>query len=36
MIYIVDTHTLIWYFTGDERLGKKAKDILRRGGRGQE
>ncbi len=26
--YIVDTHALIWYLTGDARLGKAAQRIL--------
>ncbi|MCG2698442.1 PIN domain-containing protein [Candidatus Parcubacteria bacterium] len=29
MKYIIDTHTLVWYFTKDKRLGGKAKSILR-------
>lgn len=29
MRYIVDTHSLVWYFTKDERLSKKVKNILR-------
>jgi PIN domain nuclease of toxin-antitoxin system len=24
MTYITDTHSLVWYFTNDQRLGKKA------------
>lgn len=27
-LYIVDTHTLIWYLTADTRLGAMAKGIL--------
>lgn len=29
MKYVIDTHTLVWYFTKDERLSNKAKSILR-------
>ena len=28
MIYIVDTHALIWYLEGNPRLGSKAKSIM--------
>mgnify|MGYP001558793107 FL=1 len=28
MRYIVDTHSLVWYFTKDERLSNRAKRIL--------
>jgi len=28
MRYIIDTHSLVWYFTKDKRLSKKAKNIL--------
>ncbi len=30
MKYIIDTHSLVWYFTKDKRLSKKAKDILQK------
>lgn len=26
--FVVDTHALIWFLTADERLGKKAKEVL--------
>jgi len=26
--YLLDTHTAIWYFTGDERLSDTAKQII--------
>ncbi|MBM4402382.1 MAG: twitching motility protein PilT, partial [Candidatus Cloacimonetes bacterium] len=26
--FVVDTHSLIWFLTADERLGKKAKEVL--------
>ncbi len=28
MSYLIDTHTLLWYFKGDSQLAIKAKDIL--------
>lgn len=28
MSYLIDTHTLLWYFKGDSQLSIKAKDIL--------
>lgn len=28
MKYIIDTHTLVWYFTKDKRLGKRVKEII--------
>ena len=27
-MYLVDTHALLWYLTGDERLGKRAKETF--------
>jgi len=27
-MYVTDTHALLWYLTGDERLGKGAKEIF--------
>ena len=30
MIYIVDTHTLVWFLTGSKQLSKKAESILKR------
>ena len=29
MKYVVDTHSLVWYFSKDERLSDKVKNILR-------
>ena len=26
--YLLDTHTLIWYFTGSARLKKKAREVI--------
>ncbi|MCS6936478.1 MAG: PIN domain-containing protein [Candidatus Bipolaricaulota bacterium] len=28
MIYVVDTHALVWFLEANKRLGKKAKSIL--------
>jgi len=28
MLYVVDTHILIWYFTGSKRLQKKVKEKI--------
>jgi len=28
MVYIIDTHALIWYLEGNPRLGSKAKSIM--------
>jgi PIN domain nuclease of toxin-antitoxin system len=28
MRYVVDTHALIWYLSGDSRLGEKAHEVL--------
>jgi len=28
MRYLVDTHTLVWFFTKDPKLGTRAKKIL--------
>ena len=37
MRYVVDTHTLVWYFTRDEKLSSKAKEIIQEaeGGRNE-
>jgi PIN domain nuclease of toxin-antitoxin system len=37
MRYVVDTHSLVWYFAKDERLSEKVKNILREaeGGRNE-
>lgn len=29
MIYVVDTHALVWYLEGDSKLGPKAREIMR-------
>ena len=36
MKWVVDTHSLVWYFTKDERLSKRVKEIIQKGERGQE
>lgn len=28
MEVVIDTHALVWYMTGDKKLGKKAKQII--------
>ena len=28
MVYVLDTHILLWYFTGNKRLAKRFKDII--------
>lgn len=28
MLYVLDTHVLIWYFTGSARLSPEARDII--------
>lgn len=35
MMYIVDTHALVWHLAGDGRLGKKAQEAFHRGDRGE-
>ena len=35
MRYIVDTHSLVWYFTKDKRLSNKVKDILKKAEKGR-
>lgn len=30
MVYITDTHALVWYLTGDQKLGAEAKKIFTR------
>lgn len=27
-MYLLDTHTILWYLAGDSKLSKKARDIL--------
>ena len=29
MIYVIDTHALVWYLEGDNKLGPKAREIMR-------
>ena len=29
MIYLIDTHALIWYITGDKKLGRKAISVIK-------
>jgi len=35
MKYVVDTHSLVWYFTKDERLSNKVKEILQEAEQGR-
>lgn len=35
MKYIIDTHTLVWYFTGDERLSRKVKLLIQEAEQGK-
>lgn len=28
MLYVLDTHVLVWYFTGNARLSPEARDII--------
>lgn len=35
MRYVVDTHALIWYFTGDKRLSQKVKSVIQAAERGE-
>ena len=28
MKYLLDTHTLLWFLTGDERLSDKARQLI--------
>jgi len=35
MKYVVDTHSLVWYFSKDERLSDKVKNILREAEQGR-
>jgi len=35
MKYVVDTHSLVWYFTKDQRLSSKVRDALREAERGR-
>jgi len=35
MLYVSDTHSLIWFLTDDKRLGKKAKDIFEKADLGE-
>ena len=36
MPYVLDTHALIWFLTSDNKLGKKALELLRRADMGEE
>ena len=31
MIYVIDTHALVWYLEGDNKLGPKAREDHARG-----
>lgn len=35
MRHIVDTHSLVWYFSGDKRLSNRAKNILQEAEQGR-
>lgn len=35
MLYVPDTHTLVWYLTADQRLGKQAREALASVDRGE-
>lgn len=35
MKYVVDTHSLVWYFAQDRRLSNKVRDILQDAERGR-
>ena len=35
MLYIADTHSLVWFLTDDKRLGYKAKEILEKADEGK-
>ena len=28
MVYVTDTHSLVWYFIGDSHLGRKASNVF--------
>jgi len=34
-MYVADTHPLMWFLTGDDRLGKKAKKIFIKADKGE-
>lgn len=34
-LYVVDTHALIWYLTGDKKLSKRAREIFEAAERGE-
>ena len=36
MRWVVDTHSLVWYFTKDKRLSKRVKEIIQKGEKGRE
>src|SRR3989338_2411369 len=35
MIYVADTHSLIWFLTDDKKLGNKAKEVLEKADEGK-
>ena len=35
MLYVADTHSLIWFLTDDKKLGTKAKEILEKADEGK-
>ena len=35
-LYVIDAHTLLWYMSNDKRLGKKAREIMKRIDNGEE
>jgi len=35
MLYVADTHSIIWFLTDDRRLGEKAKGILEKADEGK-
>lgn len=35
MLYVPDTHTLVWYLTADQRLGEQAREALASVDRGE-
>jgi PIN domain nuclease of toxin-antitoxin system len=35
MRYILDTHSLVWYFVKDKRLSSKVRKIIREGEKGK-
>jgi len=35
-MYLADTHALLWYLTGDDRLGKRAKETFVKADKGED